>query len=213
MIEVARVFSGSRAGSKNEIEAKVFADAGRKVGLTRKERLEWALKFAQQSIESMTPGDLYNAQIESGAFVRPEVAAAHKQNRSLPFSPVLFLSIDEIKEVKTKFFTLIEQAANAAEYTFPVTQLRVSMTPQGLSYDVGFELLVPDKRRRAQIEFAMLKLAQLLSEHWGYVGLCDRKRHGCGRYFLKNRTDQQFCSKTCLNRSTTYRQRGKEPVA
>jgi hypothetical protein len=196
-----------------EIGTAEFANAAKKVGRTGKERLSWAIKFAQEPIENMTPGDFYNASIESGAFLHRDLAFAQKENKSLPFSQALFPRPEQIKEIKEKFLFLIRGAAVETGYTFAASQMKIAIGPGGISYDIAFNLSDAEKHTKAQVESAMLKLAQLIGEHWGYIGLCDRKRHGCGRYFVKNRTDQQFCTKTCLNRSTTYRQRGKEPVA
>jgi hypothetical protein len=211
LIAFARAMSGG--GPRNQIPAEQFEEAAKKVGQKSKARLSWAIKFAQESVEQMTFGDWYNAQLESGAFLNPHLAFAEKKSKSIPFSPVFFLSRDQVKKAKEEFLHLIK-AATGVGFSFHVSQLSVNVDANGISY-VTNEANLSDsgKHSKAQLEQAMLRLAQLLSTHWGYVGLCDRKRHGCGRYFLKSRTDQQFCTKTCLNRSTTYRQRGKEPSA
>jgi hypothetical protein len=210
LISLARAVSGGR----NRIPAKVFAAAGKKVGLTNRDRLRWAINFVQEQTEQMTPGDWYNAQLEAGAFVHPDLALLEKESRSIPFSVALFLSVDAVKKAKDRLLSLIKAAANGSDISFDVSQLSVHVDGHGVSYRVKYIFGTGQEKQleSAQIEQAALRLAQLLSEHWGYVGLCDRKRHGCGRYFLKSRTDKEFCSKTCLNRSTTYRQRGKEPV-
>jgi hypothetical protein len=209
LISLARAMSGG--GPKNQIPADQFAEAGKKVGHKSRERLSWAIKFAQESAERMTLGDWYNAQLESGAFLHPNLAFAEKESKSLPFSPFLFLSRDQVEKTKEEFLRLIK-AATGAGFSFGVSQFSVHVDERGISFNVADNISDPEKHSKAQIEKAKLLLAQLLSAHWGYIGLCDRKRHGCGRYFLKSRTDQEFCSKTCLNRSTTYRQRGKEPA-
>ena len=210
LIALARAVSGG--APKNQIPAKLFADAAKKVGHTSREHLSWAIKFAQEPVEDMTPGDWNNAQLESGAFLHPGLPFAEKESKSLPFSPALFLSTDQVKKVKERFLWLIKVAAAATGCSFNASQLSVNLDEGGVSYGIAYNLSDPEKHAKAQIEQLMLRLAQLLSDHWGYVGLCNRKKHGCGRYFLKSRTDREFCSTTCLNRSTTYRQRGKEPA-
>jgi hypothetical protein len=211
LIEVARALSGGQA--KNQIPIKLFADTNRKVGLKSKERLAWAVRFAQEPIASMTPGDWYNAQLEAGAFLHPEFAYSTQEATSLPFGPLFFLSAEQVTDLKQRFIPLIKAAVAETEFSFSVSQVSVTGGEHGVSYAIASNLSDLSKHAQAQIEQAMLRLAQLLSENWGHVGLCDRKKHGCGKYFVKSRKDREFCSKTCLNRSTTYRQRGVKPAA
>jgi hypothetical protein len=209
LIALARAVS--RGGK--ETETTELANAAKKVGRISKERLSWAIKFAQEPAENMTPGDFYNASIESGAFIHRDFAFEEKESKSVPFSRLIFPGPEQIREIKEKFLLLIRAAADETGYSFPASQMNISVGPGGISYNIAFNLSHREKHAKAQVENAMLRLAQLLGEHWGYIGFCDRKRHGCDRYFLKSRKDREFCTKTCLNRSTTYRQRGKEPIA
>jgi hypothetical protein len=210
MVELARLFYGT--GPNSEIPLKEFQAAAKKVSEgTKQQPLAWAIKFAQEPVENMTRADIYNAQLETGAFLHPEVAL--EETASLPFNAGLFFSPDEIAEAKKRFLGLIKSAAEGIGCSFEVTQVSVYVTSAGPRYDISYNGSDPGKHAKAKFEKAMLRLAQLVGQRWGYIGFCDRKRHGCGRYFLKSRTDREFCSKTCLNRSTTYRQRGIKPAA
>jgi hypothetical protein len=209
IVTLARALSGSTVA---EIPEKVFRDAALKVGHSERQRLEWAIQFAQQPDDGNTPFDWQNAQLETGAFLHPWWATAERSDRSLPFSGVMFPSVAQLKNMKAEFLELLRVAHEETGLEFPVPEMTAILDKNGLRYQIAFNLSDPAKHATAQLEKAKLELAQLLARHWGYIGLCDRKRHGCGRYFLKSRMDREFCSKTCVNRSTTYRQRGKEPT-
>jgi hypothetical protein len=203
MIDVTRALSpeGGR-----EIDAGEFRLAAGKVGHKHDAQLRWAIGFAQQAEEKMGRGDWYNAIIETAAFLRPELALSDKDNTGVPFSEVFFASEGQVRKIKQEFLVLVQSAVVGKECSFEVEQCSVTMSPAGISYNVS-------KQAKAHVEQAKLRLAQLLGEHWNYVALCDTHRDGCGRYFLRSRKDQEFCSKTCLSRSTTYRARRKEPAA
>lgn len=212
LMNLMRALYGSSAGS--EIPEKELQVAAERVGLTDEKRISWAIKFAEEPFEKMSVGDRINTQIEMGAFLYPSLPFAEKEGpKSIPFVAALFPSREQIEEIKRQFLVLIQHAAAGSEHSFNVAQMSVNVGPGAVSYQIPQNLSDPEKLAIAQIDVAKLDLAKLLAAHWGYVGRCDRKRHGCGRYFLKSRTDREFCSKTCLNRSTTYRQRGKEPAA
>lgn len=105
------------------------------------------------------------------------------------------------------------RGATAGGFSFSVKQISVNVNENGLRYLVSWNLSDQQKLSEAPVEQAMLILSELVAQHWGYIGFCDKKKFGCGKYFRKTRIDREYCSKTCVNRATTYRQRGKEPAA
>src|SRR5207247_4033334 len=110
-----------------------------------------------------------------------------------------------IPELKERFLKHIKAAATGMGFSFPVSHSCINVDESGISYHIT-AMAGTKEYFAAQLEHAELTLAQLIGQHWGYIGFCDPKKHGCGRYFLKSRSDREFCSKTCVNRSTTYRQ-------
>jgi hypothetical protein len=198
------------SGRNSEINNKEFNAAAERIGLKDKDRLDWAVRFAQEPFEKMSAGDRINAQIEIGAFLQPSLGL---ETRSIPFVAALFPSPELVAEIKSEFLALIQSASLKREHSFPATQMQIGVGPNGISYKLRQHITDPRELERGQIELAKLQLAKLLGSHWGYVGLCDPKQDGCGRYFRKSRIDRQFCSDTCLNRSTTYRQRRKGGTA
>lgn len=167
------------------------------------------LPISPPNIDNLTRADLYNRNLELAVFLRPELTLA-EENKSVPCIPPLFLNPEHIPHLKEELLNLVKAAASGTGFSFNASHLTVIVGEHGISYGVRYEAVVDEA---AQIEHAELMLSQLIAERWGYVGFCNPKKHGCGRYFLKSRIDREFCSKTCLNRSTTYRQRGKEPKA
>ena len=212
LMNLMRALYGRSA--RSEIPMKEFQVAAERVGLKDEKRISWAIKFAEEPFEKMSGLDRINAQIEMGAFLYPSSPFAEKEGpKSVPFVAALFPSPEQIEEMKRQFLVLIQHAAAGSDHSFDIAQMSVNVGPGAVSYRIPQNLSNPKNLAIAQIDIAKLNLAKLLAARWGYVGHCDRKRHGCGRYFVKSRTDKEFCSKTCLNRSTTYRQRGKEPAA
>jgi hypothetical protein len=213
-IELMRALYGAKV--RKEISDDVFQAAAKKVGHKDEKRLAWAIEFAQEPTEGMTPFDWHNRQLEAGAFWWPGLPHTQKQRPSTPFVGAFFPTTEELKEIKAAFLALIKTAAKGASaeanFLFPVSHLSLQVDKDGVTYRPNLNLSDTEEHAKAKIEQFVVRLAQLVGEQWDYIGFCDRKKHGCGKYFLKSRIDREFCSKTCLNRSTTYRQRGKEPV-
>jgi hypothetical protein len=209
-IALARAFFETRSSSETPI-AELRA-AAKKIGEKKEQRLAWAIAFAQEPGDRMTRADFYNRNLEVAVFLRPGLALA-EENESAPYNAGLFFDPRQLPQLKERFLKVIKAAAVGTGLSFNVAHISVNVDATGVSYGINYQLLDQKKYGAARFEHAELTLAQLIAEHWGYVGFCNPKKHGCGRYFLKSRTDREFCSKTCLNRSTTYRQRRKEPLA
>jgi hypothetical protein len=204
---LSQVFSPRGAA---QIPADELRQADNRVGNTSERRLRWAMVFAQ--LDPVTAGDWYNAQIELGAFLHPWFKSdlADSSVKTLPFSQVLFPSREQVGTIKERFAGLLNNAAGGAGYSFDAERMSVSVGPSGISFAIASHLTDLQKHERAQVELAMLRLSELIAPHWGYIGVCreDGKTHfGCGRLFLKSRSDREYCSKTCTNRSMTYRRR------
>ena len=204
MVELAKMFVSTDNAEPAELQA-----ADKKVGKTKERRLEWAVNFAQQSPDIMTKADVYNSNLELALFLYPPLALTKEPVR---YNASSFINPTRIPELKERFLKHIKAAATGMGFSFPVSHSCINVDESGISYHIT-AMAGTKEYFAAQLEHAELTLAQLIGQHWGYIGFCDPKKHGCGRYFLKSRSDREFCSKTCVNRSTTYRQRGKEPAA
>jgi hypothetical protein len=212
LISFMRGAYGSQAGS--EIPEKELQAAKERVGAGRSEKqLRWAISFAEEPYEKMSLGDQINAQIEIGVFLQPSLPFAKKGARkSVPFVAALFPSREQLEKIKKEFRLLIQHSAAGTEHSFNVAEMEVHVGHRAVSYGAPQNLSDPARLAQGQIDAAKLELAHLLAAHWKHIAICDRKRHGCGHYFVRSRTDQIYCSKRCLNRATTYRARGKEPL-
>lgn len=87
--QLIAVMTALTPGATKPIPEKVFQDAAVRVGTTSAKRLEWALRFAQA--ENMTPGDIYNFELEIGAFLHPDLPFAEKGGARFLFREDYFL--------------------------------------------------------------------------------------------------------------------------
>jgi hypothetical protein len=87
--------------------------------------------------------------------------------------------------------------------------------------------ITKEQRAEAKLEIATLKLLRLLDQRVRagngkrhiplrmYVTTCLEENDGCGKLFAKCRIDQDYCSRTCVNRAQVRRFRrnrgGKKP--
>ena len=216
MAAFARALTGKQ---QTEIHTDQLREADKKVGASSKQRLSWAIDFAQKPNDQMALGDWYNAQIELGAFLNPwfKTEFADRTKKALqtfPFSPVWFPSVEQVKAIKERFLSMLKSASLGLQFSIEASAISIDVGRQigksRISYSIPIgDLRSREKQKRAKVENASLKLALLIADQWDYIGHCEKHEYGCGRYFRKSRIDRKFCSKRCLNRATTYRQRKK----
>ena len=172
-------------------------------------RLQWAVQFAQRDLKEMTDPDFINIILEAGVFLDPELVEV----KTITFNKTSFPVLGELDNMQQEFLKLLKAATSGIPYTFPMTKLSMSVSSHGIRYDIPRDVLDGKKLADARLQQAVWTLGHLAAQMWNYIGFCDRKRFGCGKFFLRDRTNQEFCTHSCASRSTTYRRRGKEPAA
>jgi hypothetical protein len=172
-------------------------------------RLAWAIEFAQRNLEEITAGDLRNLRLEAGTFVAPEVV----NTKTIKFNDRFFPVWGELCKMQQQFVQLLKAATSGVPFQFELPKLNISVSSDGVRYVIPSDATDPEKLADARLQQAVWTFGHLAGQLWNYIGFCDSKRFGCGKFFLKNRTNQEFCTHTCASRSTTYGRRGKERTA
>lgn len=161
------------------------------VGRKRKDRLVWALQFAQQDVDQLTAGDLLNDRLRVRAFIRP----TEVWNAPLPLSS-LPAHLD-VAAIRREFVNMLR----------PLKAGEISGGEIRLLYQVA-----PDHEGRPRVEVgtmdptssAALRFAEMLEEYGTELRRCEDPK--CRRWFI-GRSNKQFCMTTCLSRVTTARLR------
>lgn len=154
------------------------------IGRTRKERLAWALEFAQQDVEDLSPGHLLDDRIEMQVFLRPRLVM------SVPPIPSV------VSEIREKFAAALRPPPPGPRHFYDIQ----------LTYEMVFAAQRPAIRVCAMdpIGSALLTFAELLEEHGSDMRRCADPK--CKRWFA-GRSNKDFCTITCLSRVTTERLR------
>jgi hypothetical protein len=179
---LSRHIAGADALSPRELEHAQTA-----VGRTRKERLAWALEFAQQNVEELTPGHLLDDRIEVQVFLRPRLVMS-----GLP-------GPGDVAKIREKFAAALRPPPPGPRHFYDIQ----------LTYEMVFAAQRPAIRVAAMdpIGSALLTFAELLEEHGADMRRCADPK--CKRWFV-GRSNKDFCTTTCLSRVTTERLRKGE---
>jgi hypothetical protein len=178
--------------------------AANQMGDTAEKKLRWALGFAAQDLTELTAGDWVNLKLQLAAFSTPirRVLQETAVTEQLPVDSNAFPTKKEVEKIHNTFDTLLQTFQSEHSVSFAY-QGKISFNLlQGRDgkYSLGYG--VSDYVVRC-----MIALARLLGELGERVQTCPAKKDGCGKRFVASRTDQQYCSTTCVSRATTRRRR------
>lgn len=194
-----------------------------RVGREPRERLAWALAFAQRDLDSLTPGGWEDIRWELWAFTlipfwKPAEAGGDQERIYEAYD---FAEQADVISAQTKFGeTLWDLQHKGWSMIGPVTELLIvpwSKTETGQHFRVAFEALThgavpsPGSLYWPLSEFstyAESRFGLLIGQFGEYLHICPEK--DCGRWFVANRTNQDYCSSRCQMRSATNRYRQKK---
>lgn len=178
-----------------------------RVGLTERDRLQWALDFARKDLDALTPGDWSNLRREFVAFAegqlppreKPRSSQAEWSNRGLPTEDVL-------RQVQRHWLglltALIKPGRSEAFLRSIPTDFYISRDPaRGITHSVMF----------SRDEPALLRLIWHLERRAHLLAVCPEQV--CHRWFVARRRGQRFCSRACQNRAAIRdyrREQGKK---
>lgn len=194
----------------------------RRVGLTGRDRLQWAVAFAQRDLDALTPGEWMDLLMELRVFLAspyPQdfagIDAALRQLRPRP--PRLPLTVifkpriteEDAKEIQTAFRDILQQLITSQWGIIEMPPLSIGIYythhPERPSRTrVLLEASTPDVTVKARYV-----LTYLLGAHGELLRQCPEP--ACRRIFVASRPNQSYCSSRCLSRAgtRTYRQRLK----
>jgi len=204
----------------------------KRVGKSPLERLSWAVDFSRRQL--LTDGDQSNAELELTCFLwalnlRPD------SEQSVPAQIKTLMTEDafhgqEITQAQRRFTEILRAAAGDGKIEQPLHHVKVVFTrAEGLEYSSSIRSFptTPAGEEKARLEAVIFKLLRLLDKTVRssiakskggerftpvrmYVGICPEDKDGCGRLYAKTRSDQEYCSRTCVNRAQVNRFRRNE---
>jgi hypothetical protein len=176
--------SKSRHIPEDDVSPHALERAQEEVGRTRKARLAWALEFAQQDVEELTPGDLLDDRINVKIFLEPRL-----RFDGLPLASV-------VAALREKFAAALRPPPPGPRRFFDIQ----------LTYEMAFVAGRPAIHVAAMdpIGSGVLTFAELLRDHGLQMRRCADPK--CKKWFV-GRANKDFCTTTCLSRITTERLR------
>jgi hypothetical protein len=186
--------------------AEELKKASKRVGETKKRRLEWALNFANTELSSMTPGDWFNTQLELTAFRTPAVPALLEPKDQFPVTSLsgVFPDFAEIGNIHKQFNRLLNNLRLNGTMTLPFEGKASFSVDKNSEGKRVFAFVVHDYAADC-----LIKLMQLAGDFGDLVRICPQDKHGCGEWFLATRSDNIFCTKTCVSNSTSHARRAR----
>lgn len=175
----------------NFIAPREFEGAKDKVGRTARARLAWALQFAQQDPGELTAGDLLNDRVRLHAFNHHrDVWDSPVELFCLPNAAAVAMARRELANILLPRKPGAEFRTGRIEVTYEVSWASADGPPV-----VGF---------MDQTGGAVRRFIELLNEYGTELRRCQDPK--CRHWFI-GRPNKQFCSTTCLSRTTTERLR------
>jgi hypothetical protein len=183
-------------------------DAGARLGRDRRERLAWAVQFAQEELNALPRGRL--------ADLRMELTGLLGYGHGLSGRPDIELfSEEEMHETQNEFADIIARLLQNryVEIGTYTTKVSVMVDERGPHLLTNMETM--DMPRRAQAVFV---LGLWLGDHADLVKTCPAPKprrapeEACGTWFV-GRPNQVYCSPLCQNRATTRAVRKKRRPA
>lgn len=187
----------------------------KKVGDTPPDRLGWAVKFAQQNLDDLTPGEWTDTAAQLRAFCNfPFAAVVHPHLPEHPLVnidewPTRGLTESDIRAVHREYqkfveVLVIDKWADTGDLTIGVT-VHLTQDPE---YPERSKVSVV-ARTDDVVTKAMWALVTLLTAYGDRLRQCPE----CRQFFVASRTNQEFCAYRCASRKSTraYRQRQDQP--
>lgn len=178
------------------------------VGLTGEQKLQWALRFADESLGMLTAPDWMSLSLQFSTF-----GLSQDMIESLQLNTGNLIGFPTQKEIALihKRFNVVLKLCDS-----PVADDKIAVIGSPVRGDAMFLLArFPSGRYELQYRAADLvntneiALLRLLEEYGGRVRTCPKDQDGWGKRFLATRADNKYCSATCVNRSTTRRHRAR----
>lgn len=192
-----------------------------KVGLTARERLEWAVWFAQEDLGSTTPGDLLKLREELTAFKLgdggPGIGGTGDE--------VDLVTEAELREAHAAFRQILSAfitkgQADIGEFSIDFRVWRHDPdqfpTLKSRRYRPSFEPPLP--RLETTDEELRFTLGLRLNAYGHLVRACPapvprgRQGEACGRWFVADRPNKDYCSRRCQGRAATRAARARRGV-
>jgi hypothetical protein len=187
--------------SRGLIKIAAIREAVRRVGATSRDRLGWVLKFASEDLSDPSPGKALDVRLELGAFLAiPGWMGELPDAIKLPDIDNLFPSLKEAWKLHELLNTWLQSYVEQGE----ILIVSPGKTTYHLTRD-GFDFGALDRTTRCAVN-----LMRLIREFPEHVRCCPKEQHGCGKWFLAERTDAVYCSKTCAGRKRIAEFRARE---
>jgi hypothetical protein len=188
--------------------------------LGKRQRLAWAVELAQESLEQLSPGRLYDRRLELTAFLawgggRLFVGPYY-------YYDVALCTKEEVKDAQEEFIRILTGIVSGEEIAVGEYTLRLTLRRAGncrVSLREGLDLNEVKVREQAAYGLARV-LAEIdhdmsdAGDAGPMVRVCPapkpRARGGevCGRWFV-GRPNQVYCSSQCQNRAATRATRSR----
>lgn len=176
--------------------------AGKRVGGSAKDQLRWALNFSNKDLSDPSLGTVLDLFLELYAFqILSAVGSPLKLPDSVSLEKEAFALAPNLVRNSHKLFNHV-LLSYVRDRRFDIEsddRTMFILTPQGFSFFT--EDPVMD---------CVLKLLQLIAEFPEHVHRCPEGQRGCGKWFLADRKDAVFCSKTCAGRKRVFDFRERE---
>jgi hypothetical protein len=178
---------------------------------TGKDRLRFALEFAQLNLDRLREGDWLNLKEDFREFLVPKDGYSLDEMGGLivsPFEPSVFdFTEKDFRSLQPAVRGLFSLSDSPGTPSVKLDGLRLSAVSRDQVGFPGRHMIVASGGTQA---IALLVLAHLLARESIAVKSC--RLADCGRLFLPVRSHQQFCSRRCVNRSNqqAFRKRKKE---
>lgn len=237
--QLASLLGGQRMSNHEQVSVAEVERVQGRVGRTALARLQWAVKFAQTDLDSLTSGDWQNVRCELLAF--SAVFIPYRAARSRPTQEGLrrlgtgrargslgLPTLEETRKTRDEFRGILEPfMAHGVTTVGPLTATyrlvrhdRVTReggteTLREILFPVPFQELV-HQRKVSLFPFARDRNFFPLPLGLGVL-LHLLAAHGelletcpeCRSWFVANRTNQAYCVTRCLSRKTTRASREK----
>ena len=208
---------------RRELPFPQYEQIQMRVGREPRERLAWALAFAQRDLSCLTVGDWENIRWELWAFTlipfwKPAEARA---SQGRVYEAYDFAEQADVISAQTKFGeTLADLQHKGFSMIGPVAEILIvpwSRTEKGQTLRVALEELTPGEFPPPDSlywplsdfsTYAESRFGLLIGQFGEYLQICPKK--DCGRWFVANRSNQDYCSSRCQMRAATNRYRKKK---
>jgi hypothetical protein len=188
--------------------------AAARVG-TRQHRLEWAVRFAQEDVGALSPGQRLDRRLEVLAFLMLSSGiGGHPEAIALPTDA----EMQTIQQDFTRIIdaTLHQQRIDLGQHNVS-TQLIWMPGPRGIRPKPRYVEIPEPGMEPRETYYARRGMARLVAEMYDEgrrIKVCDapkprtRAAERCGRRFV-GRPNQTYCSPACRNLANTRATRAK----